>query len=51
MERVGFRIVALGASAASTSAATSRVVSSGVRNLLVSLYSRNPLNGALEVGT
>ena len=55
MERAGTRIVALGTSDTSTSAAASRVVYSGGRNLLfnsdllVSLCSRGPFNGALEV--
>ena len=56
MERVGGWIVSLDASAPSTSATSSRVVSSDGSNLLVTNYllvsfcSRETFNGALEVG-
>ena len=56
MERVGVQIVVLGASAASTIASASIVVSSGGRiflvtsDLLISLCSRDPFNRELEVG-
>ena len=51
------RVVALGIGSSSTSAAASSVVPSRSRNflvasnLLVSLCSRDSLNGSLEVGT
>ena len=55
MEGVGARIVALGTTTISASTATSRAVSPDGETLLVvstlvSLCSRHPLNGALEVG-
>ena len=56
MESVGVRIVALGASAASTTTAASRDVSSGGMNflvasdLLVILCSRDTFNRSLELG-